>query len=48
MNARPIRAKQARNQLGTPGGAKRFLSENQIFQTMSNILKLCPIYFSRG
>jgi len=39
---------QARNQLGTPGGAKSFLRVAQIFQTMSNAFKLCPTYFSRG
>jgi len=37
MNARPIRAKQTRNQLGTPGGAKSFLRGSQIL--------LCPIFF---
>jgi len=31
MNARPIRAKQARNQFGTPGVAKSFLRGAQIF-----------------
>jgi len=31
------RCQQARNQLGTPGGAKRFLRGAQIFWTMSNI-----------
>jgi len=38
---------QARNQIGTPGGAKSFPSGAQIFWTMSNIFKLCPTYFSR-
>jgi len=32
---------QARNQLGTPGGAKSFLRGAKIF-------KLCPTHFSRG
>jgi len=32
---------QARNQLGTPGGA-------QIFLTMSNSFEPCPTHFSRG
>jgi len=32
---------QARNQLGTPGGAKSFLSGAKFF-------KLCPKIFSRG
>ena len=36
MNERPIRAKQARNQLGTPGGAKSFLRGVQVFYTISN------------
>jgi len=31
MNARPIRAKHARSQVGTPGGAKSFLRGVQIF-----------------
>ena len=39
---------QARNQLGTPGGAKSFPREAQISWTMSNIFKLCPTHFSRG
>jgi len=47
MNARPIRAKQDRNQLGTPGVAKSFLRGAEIFLTLSNIFKLCPIDFSR-
>ena len=38
---------QARNQLGTPGGAKSFLREAQIFWTMSNTFKLYPTHFSR-
>ena len=39
---------QARNQLGTPGGAKSFPRGAQIFWTMSNIFKLCPKHLSRG
>jgi len=39
---------QARNQLGTPGGATSFPRGAQIFWTMANILKLCPTRFSRG
>ena len=39
---------QARNQLGTPGGAKSFLRGAQIFWTMFNSFKLCPTHFSRG
>ena len=39
---------QARNQLGTPGGAKSFLKGAQIFWTMSNSFKRCPTHFSRG
>ena len=39
---------QARNQLGTPGGAKSFLRGVQIFWTLSNIFKLYPTHFSRG
>jgi len=42
------RRKQARNQLGTPGGAKSFPRGANIFWTMSNIFKLCPTDFSRG
>ena len=38
---------QARNQLGTLGGAKSFPKGAQNFWTMSNIFKLCPTYFSR-
>jgi len=38
---------QARNQLGTPGGAKSFLRGAQIFLTMSNSFKLCPTHLSR-
>jgi len=38
----------ARNQLGTPGGAKSFLIRSQTFQTMSNSLKLFPTHYSRG
>jgi len=37
---------QARNQLGTAGGAKSFLRGGQIFWTMSNSFKLCPPHFS--
>jgi len=37
MNVRLIRAKQARNPLGTPGVEKTFLRGGQIF-------KLCPIF----
>jgi len=40
--------KQARNQLGTPGGAKSFPRGAQIFWTTSNIFKLCPTHFTRG
>jgi len=39
---------QARNQLGSPGGAKSFLRGAQIFYTMSNSFKLCPTHFSTG
>jgi len=39
---------QARNQLGTPGGAKSFLRGAPIFWAMSNIFKLYPTHFSRG
>jgi len=39
---------QARNQLGTPGGAKIFLRGAQIFLTMSNSFKIYPTNFSRG
>ena len=39
---------QARNQLGTPGGAKSFLWGAQIFLTMSNSFKLRPTALSRG
>jgi len=38
---------QARNQSGTPGGAKSFLRGTQIF-CMSNGFKECPSHFSRG
>jgi len=31
-----IRRRQARNQFGTPGGAKNFLRGAQIFKTISN------------
>ena len=36
-----LRDMQARNQLGTPGGAKSFLRGAQVF-------KRCPTHFSRG
>jgi len=39
---------QARNQLGTPGGAKSFLRGAQFFWTMSNSFKLYQTHFSRG
>ena len=39
---------QARNQLGTPEGAKSFLRGAQNFWTMSNSCKRCPTHFSRG
>jgi len=39
---------QARNQLGTSGGAKSFLIGAQIFLAMSNNFKLYPTHFSRG
>jgi len=39
---------QARNQLGTPGGAKSFPRGAQIFGTMSNVFKRRPTHFSRG
>ena len=39
---------QARNQLWTPGGAKRFLRGAHIFRTISNTFKLRPTHFSRG
>jgi len=42
------RAKQARNQLGTPPGAKSFLRGTQIFWTTSSSSKLYPTHFSRG
>jgi len=41
-------ATQARNQLASPGGAKSFLRGVQIFWTMSNNFKRCPIHFSKG
>jgi len=40
--------RQARNQLGTPRGAKSFLRAAQFFYTMCNRFELCPKYFSRG
>ena len=39
---------QARNQLGTPGGAKSFPRGGQFFWTMSNSFKTCPTHFSCG
>jgi len=36
---------QARNQLGTPGGAKSVLRAAQIYKTMSNTFKQYPTYF---
>jgi len=39
--------KQARNQLGTPGGAKSFLRGAHIFCTMSDIFKLYPTHVNR-
>jgi len=39
---------QARNQLGTPGGAKSCPRGAQIFWTLSNTFKLCPTHFSSG
>ena len=39
---------QARNQLGTPGGAKSFLRGAQIFWTMPNTFKRCKTHFSWG
>jgi len=39
---------QARNQLGTPRGAKNFLRGAQSFYTMSNRFELCPKHSSRG
>ena len=41
-------SKQARNQFGTPGGAKSFVSGAQIFWTTSNSFKIYPTNFSRG
>jgi len=41
------RLTQARNQLGSPGGAKSFLRGAQIFRTMSNNFNRCPIHFTR-
>jgi len=38
---------QARNQRGTPGGAKSFQRRAKIFWTMSNSFKRCPTHFSR-
>jgi len=38
--------RQARKQLGSPGGTKSFPRGAQIFLTMSNIFKLCPTHFS--
>jgi len=39
---------QARNKLGTPEGAKKFVRGAQIFWTMSNSFKLYATHFSRG
>ena len=39
---------QARNQLGSPWGAKSFLRGAQFFWTMSNNFNRCPMHFSRG
>jgi len=39
---------QARNRLGTPGGAKSFRRGVKNFWTMFNIFKPCPTHFSRG
>jgi len=39
--------RQARNQLGTPGGAKSFPRGAQIFLNMLNSFTLCPTHFSR-
>jgi len=39
---------QARNQLGTPGGAKSFPKGAQIFWNMSNSFKIYPTNFSKG
>ena len=39
---------QARNQLGTPGGAKSFPRGAQIFWTISNSFKLCLRHFPGG
>jgi len=36
---------QTRNQLGTPGGTKRFLREAQNFYTISNSFRQCPTHF---
>jgi len=43
-----VSASQACNQLGTPGGAKSFVSGAQIFWTVSDSLKLCSTHFSKG
>ena len=43
-----LSTQQTRNQLGTQGWAKSFPRGDQIFWTMSNSFKLCPIHFSRG
>jgi len=42
------RCKQARNRLGTPGGAKSFLRGAQTFKAMSNSFKVCPTHFLQG
>ena len=45
---RCFRAEQARNQLGSPGGAKSFLRGAQIFWTVSNNFKRCQYIFPGG
>jgi len=48
MMANPDVDGQARNQLGTSGGAKSFLRGAQNFWTVSNSFRLCPTHYSRG
>jgi len=48
LNTKHQRSKQARNQLGTPGGVKSFPRGAHIFSTMSNIFKLYPTHFPGG
>ena len=43
-----VRYNQARNQLGTPGGAKSCLRGVQNILAMSNSFKRCPTRFSSG